>query len=625
MSFRTRLTSFFALIVVVPMAAVGFLVFRLINDSQTAKANARVEGIAATAQSVYVNESSAASLDARMVVRAIADVPVAQLQGRIAALAREAGLARVVVTAGSRPPVSVGDPTAVAPGVAVLQASGSRPTLTTTVSELTADAYAHSLQGTGIEAIVRSASGATLATTLPAGAHATLPATEGSVTIGGRDYHADTHRFAGFNGQKVSVSVLSDDTVTRASLAEDRALAGAFILAFLILAFFFALLASRALQAQLARFLEAARRLGSGDFSSPIPTTGSDEFAALGEEFNSMSRQLEHRLQELEQERSRVRNAISRSGEAFASGLDRDALLELSLQTAIDATDADRGRVSSRASPDEALSESSRVGALGGLETPILEAERAALQCGVVGTSSEGDVHLATVALGRMGPAGPTHGLITVCRQGRPFNEDDLTLLRSLANQATLAMTNVNLHLETQRQAVTDDLTHLVSHGRFQELLGAEMEEVRRYRYPVGLIMLDLDNFKSINDTHGHPQGDLVLRYVAEALRETSRDVDVPARYGGEEMALILPHTDLDGTYEMAERARMAIEALEVPRLDGGGPLKITASVGAAATSDGNKDELIAAADSALYVAKHEGKNRTVRANSQPANVSAAE
>jgi hypothetical protein len=201
MSFRTRLTSFFALIVVVPMAAVGFLVFRLINDSQTAKANARVEGIAATAQSVYLNESSAASLDARMVVRAIANVPMGQLKGRVATLAREAGLARVVVTAGSGPPVSVGDPTAVAPGEAVLRASGSRPSLMGAVSELTADAYAHSLEGVGIEAVVRTASGRTLATTLPGAAHASLPAKEGSVTIDGKDYHADTRRFAGFDGR----------------------------------------------------------------------------------------------------------------------------------------------------------------------------------------------------------------------------------------------------------------------------------------------------------------------------------------------------------------------------------------------------------------------------------------
>ena len=132
-------------------------------------------------------------------------------------------------------------------------------------------------------------------------------------------------------------------------------------------------------------------------------------------------------------------------------------------------------------------------------------------------------------------------------------------------------MANVNLHFDVQRQAITDDLTGLASHGHFQDLLGAEMEEVRRYQYPVGLIMLDIDNFKSVNDVHGHQQGDLVLRCVADALRETSRDVDVAARYGGEEMALILPHTDLEGAFEMAERARMAIAAMEIPLLEGDG------------------------------------------------------
>ncbi|MGH2930172.1 MAG: sensor domain-containing diguanylate cyclase, partial [Solirubrobacteraceae bacterium] len=310
---------------------------------------------------------------------------------------------------------------------------------------------------------------------------------------------------------------------------------------------------------------------------------------------------------------------------AFASGLDRDALLELALNTAMDATDADRGRVSARPAADEPLRETIHLGRLAGLEEPIYEAERLALAGDGVGQASAGGVQLATVALGLITPRGPTHGLITVCREGRAFTEDDLELLRSLAAQATLAMANVSLHFDIQRQAITDDLTGLATHGHFQELLSSEMDEVRRYRYPVGLIMLDIDDFKSVNDVHGHQQGDRVLRQVADALRATSRDVDVAARYGGEEMALILPHTDLEGAYEMAERARTAIEALRIPRLDGHGSLRVTASVGAAASSDGNKNELIAAADGALYVAKREGKNRTVRATPDTANVAGGE
>ena len=286
----------------------------------------------------------------------------------------------------------------------------------------------------------------------------------------------------------------------------------------------------------------------------------------------------------------------------------------------MDATSAQRGRISARRSAGEPLAEAEHLGRLAGLETAIHEAERRALATDGVGEASADGLHIATVAMGPIVPAGPTHGLITVCRE-EPFNEDDLELLRTLAAQATLALANVNLHYDIQRQAITDDLTGLATHGHFQQLLSAVMEEVRRYRYPVGLIMLDIDDFKSVNDVYGHQQGDLVLQAVAGALRDTSRDVDVAARYGGEELALILPHTDMDGAYEMAERARTAIQALEIPLLERAGSLHITASAGAASSSEGDKDGLIAAADGALYVAKREGKNRTMKAESRTANV----
>jgi diguanylate cyclase (GGDEF)-like protein len=624
MSFRTRLTSFFALIVVVPMAAVGFLVFRLIDDSQTGKADARASGVLSTAANVYEQSSTQASLDARTVARDLALTPIPKLEARASALARRVGLERVTVkVVGAAREVDIGDHAAIAPGIALVTASGRRPARTVGVSELTASQYARELAGSGIQVVVRSG-GATLGTTLPAAAALPLPR-RGTITIANNHYSVLTQRFAGFHHAEVEVSILSNVSAAGGSVSTSRLLAGLFIAGFLILAFFFTLLSSRALHGQIARFLEAARRLGGGDFSSPIPTSGRDEFALLGEEFNNMSRQLARRLGELEQERSRVRKSIRRIGEAFASGLDREALLELALKTAMDATNSDRGRVSARQSTVDPLTETIHVGRLAGLEGPIYEAERQALTADGVGEASAGELHLATVALGAIVPGGPTHGLLTVCRANAPYTEDDLELLRSLAARASLALTNVNLHQDVQRQAVTDDLTGLATHGHFQDLLGAEMEEVRRYHYPVGLIMLDIDDFKSVNDVYGHQQGDLVLRYVADALRETSRTNDVAARYGGEELALILPHTDLEGAYDMAERARVAIEELAVPQLDGQGSLRVTASVGASASSDGNKNELIAAADGALYEAKRTGKNRTTKAVPQTANVFSGE
>jgi diguanylate cyclase (GGDEF)-like protein len=629
MSFRTRLTSFFLLIVIVPMVAIGVLGFRLISDSEKGKADARAGGLASAAASVYQSASAQARTDAAAVARDPALQSAAKRRARLAALASSAGLARATVTRGGVTLADVGDVTAVAPGVATVRRTGQDTPLSVAVSELTAAQYARQLTSHDAGVVVRQGS-QTLATTVPGTQGLSLP-TEGTVHIGGDDYRAVTLGFPGFGSSPVEVTVLSNLSATSASLRSSRAVAIGFIIGFLVLALSFSLLASRALQAQLGRFLQAARRLAGGDFSSPIETEGHDEFAALGEEFNNMSTQLAHRLDELSQERVRLRESISRIGQTFASNLDRQALLELALKTAVDAVQGSCGRLSIRPSESEPLVETAREGSFEGLAVAISAAERevelegAGLCQREFGDDTTDHVSVLAASLGPADPEGRAHAVLTVARRGRPFSDDDRELVRSLARQATLALENVELHQQVSRQAVTDELTGLANHGRFQEVLGSEMEQVRRYQYPVGLIMLDIDDFKSINDTYGHQQGDVVLRHVARIVRENSRDADSPARYGGEEMALILPHTDLEGSHAIAERVRTAIAGLRISRLDGHGTLRITASVGVAASSEGFKDGLIADADAALYEAKRGGKNRTVRASPRTANVSGPE
>ena len=209
-------------------------------------------------------------------------------------------------------------------------------------------------------------------------------------------------------------------------------------------------------------------------------------------------------------------------------------------------------------------------------------------------------------------------GMLTVARASQGFSDGERELFAYLSHQAGVSIENVDLHETVQRQAVTDELTGLFNHRRFQEVIFQEVERAKRFEGDVGLIMLDIDNFKRVNDTYGHMQGDLVLREVARVLRESSREIDEPARYGGEEMAVALPGTDLDGAFNFAERVRHAIESLELPLIEGGGTLRVTASFGAAALEQGNgaadKDALVAAADAALYRAKRSGKNRTVSA-----------
>ena len=248
-----------------------------------------------------------------------------------------------------------------------------------TVSELTASQYARELPA-DVGLVVRQGPKVLIATRAVSNA-ASLPRSA-TITVDGKDYRAVCQTFSGFGGAPVTITVMSTLTATATSLEGSRVVAAVLIVAFLALAFGFSLLASRALQGRLSGFLEAARRLGSGDFSAPIRVEGNDEFAALGAGFNSMSSELSRRLDELSRERARLSEAIRRTGRTFASSLDRPALLEIALKTAVDAVQGSGGRISVRPRDHEPLAESGREGSLAGLEDVVHGAERAALRNG---------------------------------------------------------------------------------------------------------------------------------------------------------------------------------------------------------------------------------------------------
>jgi diguanylate cyclase (GGDEF)-like protein len=348
-----------------------------------------------------------------------------------------------------------------------------------------------------------------------------------------------------------------------------------------------------------------------------VPAEGNDEFAALGSEFNAMARQLESRLHELQLERARLQEAIRRVGEAFARGLDRDRLLDVVVRTAVDGVGAECGRVRLRESIDTPLVDVARTGDVVEHEPALHAAEAAVLDAGWPAETQVAGTTSLSHPLRKVESGHAVLGVISVARHGKPFASAEAELFHYLASQAAVSIENVDLHETVQRQAVTDELTGLFNHRRFQEVVSSEVERARRFGQEMGLIMLDIDNFKRVNDTYGHLQGDLVLREVARVLRESSREVDEPARYGGEEMAVALPGTDLEGAYQFAERVRHRIESLELPLPDGQGWLHVTASFGAASlrgASANGKEGLVAAADAALYRAKRSGKNRTVKA-----------
>ena len=194
----------------------------------------------------------------------------------------------------------------------------------------------------------------------------------------------------------------------------------------------------------------------------------------------------------------------------------------------------------------------------------------------------------------------------------KPITSDDIRVLTMFANQAGLAIENSQLYEKTLLKSHTDSLTGLWNHGYFQYRLQEEMNIAKEAKQPLSVIMADLDNFKTYNDTLGHREGDQILVQIAKLLALSARKQDSIYRYGGEEFAILLLQTTKAEAYIIAERIRLTVEKYNFPQDQTLPDKKLTVSLGVAAfASDAaTKELLLEHADKALYTAKHQGKNR---------------
>ncbi|MGB2952391.1 MAG: diguanylate cyclase [Gaiellaceae bacterium] len=363
-------------------------------------------------------------------------------------------------------------------------------------------------------------------------------------------------------------------SIQGASAAAQRRLLLALLAGLAVIALV-ALIEGHSIIGTLAEVAAAAEAIRSGRLERRVRVRGRDEFARLARAFNAMAGQLQARLEELALQRQRLRESISRLGTALSATNDRLQLLELVAQSAIEATGA--SGVVVLTDTGEVVEAGDISHGTGQLELPL----------------AFGSTRFGTVVL-----------------FGEHVDGEGAEAARSLIAHASVALENARLHGVLESQALADELTGLPNRRRCEEVLRAEVSRAERYGLPLSVVLCDLDDFKTTNDTHGHAAGDLLLQEFAAVLRETLRDIDLPARWGGEEFLLVLPGVDLMGATNAAERIREEFCARRVGTLTNG-EIGTTASFGAAELVDGlTAADLVDAADQALYAAKREGKNR---------------
>jgi diguanylate cyclase (GGDEF)-like protein len=326
---------------------------------------------------------------------------------------------------------------------------------------------------------------------------------------------------------------------------------------------------------------------------------------------------------------SRFRQAIQRLGAAFAVR-DREAIVDVILETALLAVDAESAvlyvtpsataRLRPRATQgtadgdtdlglDAGRGVAGRVAATGG---PALHPGGAP---GVPPPAHPGEPRGATTAAAvPIHSAGRLLGVVAVydSRAGRRFTPSDLTTLTTVVHQAETAIDNVILHEEAERLAITDGLTGVWNRRHLDLRANEEVRRAHRFGEPFSVVLLDVDDFKRVNDVYGHQAGDAVLVELAGRLVAAVREVDTVARYGGEEFSLLLPRTDAEGARLLAEKVRGEVAATPFTIDDTGRQHAVTVSVGVAThPQDGDTvTALLTAVDTALYRAKRAGKNR---------------
>ncbi len=382
---------------------------------------------------------------------------------------------------------------------------------------------------------------------------------------------------------------------------------------------------SRLLTKPLKEVSRGAEAIAQGRFEYRIPIRSKDEVGQLAASFNAMAARLGATVEELSSSRDLLQRTVQRVGETLRSTHDMRSILESILNTAADAVGADVGVIwgfsAKRGELYPIVVRDARVDGLG----------RVSVGSGIVGLvaergvtvvrdgSAEGPHPAASEPHFPVSMALPLysqqriHSVLTVYRRDAqtPFEQADIDAVKFLADQGRVALENVQLHEEAQRLSITDGLTGVWNRRFLQMQFRSMHATAMRFSRPFSLLMLDLDHFKSVNDSFGHQRGDAILIEFAQRVSDAVREVDVLARYGGEEFVCLLSETDLTGAVVTAEKILEEVRS-ESFGAAGEQPIDLRVSAGVASFPQHGDSfrTLVAAADRGLYRAKQEGRDR---------------
>lgn len=364
------------------------------------------------------------------------------------------------------------------------------------------------------------------------------------------------------------------------------------------------------------RKLTSATAAGiEGDLGTDIDVRSKDEIGSLATSFSLMQTSIRSYISELEESRTQMLLALSYAGDILGSTTDRERLIKTTAEAArlatgasgiwvqLFGTDQPGEKAISAATPRGYFSNGSGE-----------EAERLAKDV-ASGKAAAGEIRssnsLETVAYPLMHDRKALGAIVAVFDHDHPAEDSRKKILSSLAMQAASAVENVNFGELQRRLAITDPLTGLYNFRYLSNNLDREMSKSQRYGRDMSAAILDLDDFKKVNDTYGHQAGDELLKAVARVLMANVRQADMVTRYGGEEFSVIFPETSKEFALKVSEKLRRGVAGI---RLHDYPEVRMTTSIGVASYPEDSEEQtdLLMKADQALYRAKESGKNRCV-------------